>query len=274
MATIPFKHVEEAEGLTKEVYENIMRTYGVDEPHGIYQLMGHTPEFLAASWPRSRHLYGNDSNFSLRDKHLLTLGISATNNCEYCVRIHTERLVQLGVTPQELVELMMVVDVVNGFSQFAEGTRSGDTPVIAPLDEDEADAAAEEVYREIKSAYGNREPDEIYRIMGHDPAYLQASWARAKLCFEVEGRLGLRLKHMIALSVAATCGNDHLIAAHRTRLEDLGLSDAEVVELLLVIDLTCGYNRYVQGLQANMESRPFGADAEANQADSVRNAGG
>ena len=188
MATIPFKRVEEAEGLTKEVYENIMRTYGLDEPHGIYQLMGHTPEYLAASWPRSRHLYGSDSDFSLRDKHLLTLGISATNNCEYCVRIHTERLVQLGVTQQELVELMMVVDVVNGFSQFAEGTRSGDTPVIAPLDQGEADAAAEEVYGEIKSAYGNREPDEIYRIMGHDPAYLQASWARAKLCFEVEGR--------------------------------------------------------------------------------------
>jgi AhpD family alkylhydroperoxidase len=91
MATIPYKRVDEAEGLTREIYENIMRTYGSDAPHGIYQLMGHTPEFLAASWPRSRHLYGNDSNFSLRDKHILTLGISAINNCEYCVRIHTDR---------------------------------------------------------------------------------------------------------------------------------------------------------------------------------------
>ena len=273
MATIPFKRVEEAEGLTKEIYEDIMRTYGSDEPHGIYQLMGHTPEFLAASWPRSRQLFGNDSNFSLRDKHVLTLGISATNNCEYCVRIHTERLVQLGVTREELVELMMVVDVVNGYSRFAEGTRAGDAPVVAPLDEDEVDAAAEETYREIRSAYGNLEPDEIYRIMGLDPAYLKASWARARLCFEEEGRLGLRLKHMVALAVAATCGNDHLIASYRARLKDLGLSDPELVELLLVIDLTCGYNRYVQGLQANMETRAFGADAEANRAASVRNAG-
>ena len=270
MATIPFKHVDDAEGLAKEVYENIMRTYGVDEPHSIYQLMGHTPEFLAASWPRSRHLYGNDSNFSLRDKHLLTLGISATNNCEYCVRIHTDRLVQLGVTRQDLVELMMVVDVVNGYSRFAEGTRAGDTPVVAPLGDEEADAVAEGVYSEIKTAYGNREPDEIYRIMGHDPAYLKASWERARLCFEEEGRLGLRLKHMIGLSVAATCGNDHVIEAHMTRLKDLGLSDEELVELLLVIDLTCGYNRYVQGLQANIELKSFGEDAEANQAASVR----
>ena len=272
MATIPFKRVDDAEGLTKEIYEIIMRTYGSDEPHGIYQLMGHTPEFLAASWTRSRHLFGNDSLFSLRDKHLLTLGISATNNCEYCVRIHTERLVQLGVTQQELVELMMVVDVVNGFSRFAEGTRAGDNPVVAPVDDaDEGiDAVAEKVYSELKSAHGNRKPDEIYGIMGHDPAYLAASWERARRCFEEEGRLGLRLKHMIALSVAATCGNDHLIEAHQTRLEDLGLSDAELVELLLVIDLTCGYNRYVQGLQANIETKPFGDHAMANQAASLR----
>ena len=270
MTTIPYKGVDEADGLAKEIYENIKRTYGLDEPHGIYQLMGHTPEFLAASWPRSRHLYGNDSNFSLRDKHILTLGISAINNCEYCVRIHTDRLGQLGMTREELVELMMVVDVVAGASKFAEGTRAGDDPVIAPLTDDAADDAAEKVYDEIKAAYGNREPDEIYRIMGHDPAYLKASWERAKLCFQEEGRLGLKLKHMIALSVAATCSNDHLIASHMARLKALGLSDPELVELLLVIDLTCGYNRYVQGLQVNMETKPFGEAAEANQADSVR----
>ena len=270
MATIPFKQVDDTEGLTKEVYENIMRTYGVDEPHGIYQLMGHTPEFLAASWPRSRHLYGIDTHFSLRDKHLLTLGISATNNCEYCVRIHTDRLVQLGVTQQELVELMMVVDVVNGLSQFAEGTRAGDKPVVAPVAEEGIDAVAEETYRELRTAYGNRKPDEIYGIMGHDSAYLKASWERARRCFVEEGRLGVRLKHMIALSVAATCGNDHLIESHQARLADLGVRDEELVELLLVIDLTCGYNRYVQGLQANIEAKHFGEDAEANLAASVR----
>ena len=76
-------------------------------------------------WARSRHLFGNDSLFSLRDKHLLTLGISATSNCEYCVRIHTERLVQQGVTQQELVELRMVVDVVNGFASVRRGHSGG-----------------------------------------------------------------------------------------------------------------------------------------------------
>ena len=107
---------------------------------------------------------------------------------------------------------------------------------------DDAEGLTKEIYENIMRTYGSDEPHGIYQLMGHT----------------------------IALSVAATCGNDHLIEAHQTRLEDLGLSDVELVELLLVIDLTCGYNRYVQGLQANIEAKPFGEDAVANQAASLR----
>ena len=198
-----------------------------------------------------------------------TLGISATNNCEYCVRIHTDRLVGLGMTKEELIELMMVVDVVNGYDKFAEGTRAGDDLTIPYLSEDEADEAATEVFGEIRKAYGNKEPEVIYRLMGYKPEYLKASWERSKLCFQEEGKLGLKLKHMAALCVAATNSNDYFAEIHTERLKELGMTDAELVEVLLVIDLVCGYNRYVQGLQVGIEVEPFGADAEANKAASV-----
>ena len=173
MSTIRNVPVGEAEGLTKDVYEDIMRTYGIEEPRGFYLLMGHTPEFLAATWPRSRYLFGNDSKFSMTDKHAIVLGMSAVNNAEYCVRIHTDSLRQLGMTNEELIELMMVVEVVNGYDTFAEGTRAGDDPTTPYLTDDDADAAAEEVYEDIKKAYGNREPEVIYRLMGYHPEYLK-----------------------------------------------------------------------------------------------------
>ena len=245
-----------------------MRTYGVSEPHGIYQLMGHTPEHLSASWPRSRYLFGNDSMFSLKDKHILTLAISATNNCEYCVRIHTDRLWQLGITTDDLVETLMVVDVVNGYDKFAEGTRAGDDPTIPYLNDDDANDTAEQVFEEVRNLYGDKEPDVIYAQMGYQPAYLQASWERSKLCFEEEG-IGLKLKHMIAFCVAATNSNDYFVKVHTNRLKELGLTDEELVELLLVVDLTAGYNRYVQGLLVEMETEQFGEDAEANRASSM-----
>ena len=168
MATIPYVNSAEARGLAKDVYDDIKRTYGITEPHGVYRLMGHTPEFLAASWDRSRYLYGTDPNdasvsrslHSLRDKHFVTLGVSATNNCDYCVRLHTQRLRQLDMTPEENGELMMVVDVVNGYDTLVEGTRAGDNPVIPYADEaDREDIRA--VFKDIRRAYGNREPEDI-----------------------------------------------------------------------------------------------------------------
>jgi AhpD family alkylhydroperoxidase len=265
MSTIPYLRVSEAKGIARDVYEDIMRTYGCEEPHGIYQLMGHTPEFLAASWRRSRHLYGTRTSFSIRDKHIFTLGISATNNCEYCVRIHTSRLMGLGMTAEALVELLMVVDVTAGGSKFAEGTRAGDREVVPPVD-DGGDGGVEATLAEIRQAYGNREPDVAYRIMARLPEYLKASWSRARRCFHEEGHLDLRTKHILAYCVAAVSGSDHLVEQHLSRIRELGVTDDGLVELLLIIDLVCGYNRYVQGLQAQEESKPFGTGGEMDKA--------
>jgi len=270
MTTIPYKRFDEADDATKKIYENIMRTYGSAEPHGIYQLMGHTPEFLDASWLRSRYLFGNDSGFSLKDKHILTLGISATNNCEYCVRIHTDRLRQLGTTNEELIETMMVVDVFNGYGKFAEGFRIGDSPTISTTSQDASgNPASHKIYDSSNRVCSSEGLAEMFELMAYAPDYLKSSWERSKLCTEEEGHLGLRLKHMLAFCIAATNSNDYFINVESKRLKDLGLSDKERVELVLVVDLCCGYNRYVQGLQVAMESKPFGDNAEANKAVSV-----
>ena len=266
MSTIRYLRVENATGLTKAVYEDIMRLYGCPEPHGIYQLMGHTPGFLEASWARSRYLFGKDTRFSLRDKHVLVLAMSATNNCEYCVRIHTHRLRGLGLDPGALTELMTVVELANGLAKFCEGTRAGDRPVIAEYVAGQGDAAADAVLGEIASASGEAPLDSMYSIMARSPEFLRHTWNQARLCFAEEGHLGIRLKHMVAFSVAATSGSEHLAKAHANRLHALGMSDAEFVELLLVIDLTCGYNRYVQGLQADQEEKPFGEGAQMQHA--------
>ena len=125
MPTISCVHRSEADEATRKVYEDIIRTYGLEEPREIYLLMGHTPEYLAASWSRSHYIYGMDTKFTVKEKHALTLAISATNNCEYCVRSHTTRLRQLGLTDEALVELLMTVDAVNGYDKFAEGHACG-----------------------------------------------------------------------------------------------------------------------------------------------------
>jgi AhpD family alkylhydroperoxidase len=250
MATIAYCHYATAQGLARDVYADIVHTYGIDEPHGIYQLMGHTPAFLAASWQRSRYLYGTDptdtnislSRLSLQEKHFVTLAVSATNNCEYCVRLHSARLEQLGMSPSELVELLMVVDVVNGCDKFAEGVRIGSDPTFQPSPASVAKADPLAMLDDFQAFI---------------PRYSQATRQRIRHCLEDEGELGLRTKHMVALGVAATNGNDAYVDAYTTRLRQMGTSDKDLVELLLVVDLACGYNRYVQGLQISPGERAF-----------------
>lgn len=266
MSTIRYLRVENATGTARRVYEDIMRLYGCREPHGIYQLMGHTPDFLEASWARSAYLFGKDTLFNLREKHALVLAISATNNCEYCVRIHTNRLGGLGLDPASLTELMGVVQLANGLAKFCEGTRAGDRPVIAEYVMGQGDSQAESALAATAEGLGERHPDSMYAIMARWPDYLRATADQARLCFAEEGRLGRRLKHMVAFCVAATSGSEYLARVHANRLRELGTSEAEFVEMLLVIDLTCGYNRYVQGLQADQEEKPFGEGAAMQHA--------
>lgn len=124
MATIRYVSDSEADGTTREVYEDIKRTYGSPEPHKVYQLMGHVPEFLRASWERSKLCFKEEGELGIFLKHIVTLAVSATNNCDYCVKIHTARLKELGMTDRQLVELMMVVDLANGYNRFVQGLQA------------------------------------------------------------------------------------------------------------------------------------------------------
>ncbi|MSO94146.1 MAG: hypothetical protein EXQ86_12205 [Rhodospirillales bacterium] len=269
MPTISYKMTADADAVARRVYETIRRTYGLDEPRGIYLLMGHTPDHLAPSWERSRSIYGKDSAFTVKIKHLLTLGISATNNCEYCCRSHTTRLRQLGATDADLLEALMVVDTTNGESKFAEGTRVGENPVLPPPDAEILSPEARRIVAEIEQVATSGAA--LYRLMAYDPGYLSASWKRRRACFGEEGHLGLRLKHMIAYTVAAAAGSDYVIEAHSRRLRELGLTAVEMAELLFIVDVVCGYNRYVQGVQVDPlegQRKPWGQHAQANKAPS------
>jgi AhpD family alkylhydroperoxidase len=121
MATIEYVRDANAEGLVKEVYEDIKKTYGCREPHKVYQLMGYTPEYLQASWERSKLCFKDEGKLGVKVKHIITLAVSIINNCDYCVKIHTGRLKQLGMTDEELVEMMMVVDLAAGYNRFVQG---------------------------------------------------------------------------------------------------------------------------------------------------------
>lgn len=54
---------------------------------------------------------------------------------------------------------------------------------------------------------------------------------------------------MIAAAVSAANGCDYCVQAHTAALRDMGCGDAELVELMAVVDLFSGFNKMLEGLQ-------------------------
>jgi AhpD family alkylhydroperoxidase len=269
MPTITYVRRANAPPGTCTVYEEIMRTYGLDEPRGIYLLMGHTPDHLAASWPRSRYCYGRDSALTMKQKHLLTLAISAVNNCEYCVRSHTVRLRQLNASDEELIELLAVVNASTGCDRLAEGVRLGDDPTLTAPPR-AVSGWKGSVAGLLASALGQRAADDLLAVLARSELHADVVLLPMIRSFGDDGRLGRRFKHMVGLCVSACNGSDYFVDVHTNRLREFGVADDTLTELVFLVDVVAGYNRYVQGLQVDPREgeKPWGAHAQANKSPS------
>lgn len=114
----------------------------------------------------------------------------------------------------------------------------------------EAEATAEvaAIYADIRQTFGLPVVPAMFRAMAHHPAYLQASWQRVKIIMG-QGLIDRRTKEMIAAAVSAANGCDYCVQAHTAALRGMGCGDAELVELMAVVDLFSGFNKMLEGLQ-------------------------
>ena len=102
------------------IYEEIKRTLGTPFVPGLFKAMAAKPDYLAATWNQFKSVMGSGA-LSRREKELVALAVSATNNCRYCIQAHTAILKGLGLEEEGIVELLAVVGVFNNFNKFADG---------------------------------------------------------------------------------------------------------------------------------------------------------
>ena len=70
------------------------------------------------------------------------------------------------------------------------------------------------------------------------------------------GKLDRRTKEIIALAVSATNNCTYCIDAHTAQLRKLGLGDAEITEVMAVVDLFNGFNKRADGMQLESDLKP------------------
>lgn len=122
---------------------------------------------------------------------------------------------------------------------------------------EESDASPEVrlVYQDIKKTFGLPFVPNLFRAMAHNPAYLEATWNRVKVVMG-QGNLDRKTKEMIAVAVSAANNCEYCVNAHTAALKSLGVTDAELVELMAVVDLFSGLNKFLDGLRVESDLRP------------------
>ncbi len=104
------------------VYDDIMKTRGVDWINNFWKVLANDPAELARVWRLVKEVMAPGALDPLV-KEMIYVAVSATNGCEYCTHSHTAAARKKGMTDAMLMELMAVVGLANHTNRLANGLR-------------------------------------------------------------------------------------------------------------------------------------------------------
>ena len=125
MALVRIIEYAEASPEVKVVYDDIMKTRGVDWVNNFWKALANHPAELRRVWAAVKQVMAPGALDPLV-KEMIYVAVSATNGCEYCTYSHTAGARKKGMTDAMFMELMAVVGLANETNRLANGFR---TPV-------------------------------------------------------------------------------------------------------------------------------------------------
>lgn len=122
MALVKMIEYAEASPAVKAVYDDIMKTRGVDWVNNFWKVLANDPAQLKRLWEQVKAVMAPGALDPLV-KEMLYVAVSATNGCEYCTFSHTAGARKKGMTDAMFMELMAVVGLANETNRLANGLR-------------------------------------------------------------------------------------------------------------------------------------------------------
>ena len=122
MALVKLIEYRDAPPAVKSVYDDIMKTRGVDWINNFWKALANDPKELARIWHSVKQVMAPGALDPLV-KEMVYVAVSATNGCEYCTYSHTAAARKRGMTDAMLMELLAVVGLANETNRLANGLR-------------------------------------------------------------------------------------------------------------------------------------------------------
>ena len=122
MSLVTLVEYEQAGPEVRAVYDDIMRTRGVDWVNNFWKALAHDPALLRRTWESVKQVMAPGALDPLV-KEMVYVAVSATNGCEYCTYSHTAGARAKGMSKAMFMELMAVVGLANQTNRLANGLR-------------------------------------------------------------------------------------------------------------------------------------------------------
>ena len=122
MALVPLIEYRDASTEVRSVYDDIMKTRGVDWINNFWKALANDPKELARIWRNVKQVMAPGALDPLV-KEMVYVAVSATNGCEYCTYSHTAAARKRGMTDPMLMELLAVVGLANETNRLANVLR-------------------------------------------------------------------------------------------------------------------------------------------------------
>jgi AhpD family alkylhydroperoxidase len=122
VALVPPIEYRDAPPEVRAVYDDIMKTRGVDWINNFWKVLANDPKALARMWQNVKQVMAPGALDPLV-KEMIYVAVSATNGCEYCTYSHTAAARKKGMSEAMLMELMAVVGLANETNRLADGLR-------------------------------------------------------------------------------------------------------------------------------------------------------
>jgi AhpD family alkylhydroperoxidase len=122
MALIRLIEYAEAPAEVRAVYDDIMKTRGVDWINNFWKALANQPAELARVWSNVKQVMAPGALDPLV-KEMVYVAVSATNGCEYCTYSHTAAARKKGMSDAMFMELLAVVGLANETNRLANGLR-------------------------------------------------------------------------------------------------------------------------------------------------------
>jgi alkylhydroperoxidase/carboxymuconolactone decarboxylase family protein YurZ len=120
-------------------------------------------------------------------------------------------------------------------------------PTLPYVAESDADDEVRAIYQQIKESFGAGSVPNVYQVLGNNPSVLKAAIENRRSIME-QGQLDPMLKEWLAWSSVTQANNVFGIRIHTARLKKLGVTNAQILEALSVLQYFGGISTLINGL--------------------------